>query len=121
MTSPADAAPALSAPRAETAAGAAGAIVPGRCYGFGHGFTFRREAFGGILFHYEGVKPDPRVTFVDSAFLIDLLETVRDRPELPLAALADAVQAHFALDPAERARLDAFFTTLIERGALVPH
>ena len=99
---------------------AASAIAPGRRYGFGHGFTFRREAFGGILYHYEGVQPDPRVTFVDNGFLIGLLETVRARPDLPLDALAQGVQTHFALGPAERARMDEFFSTLIARGALVP-
>ena len=98
----------------------AGALQPGCRYGFGHGFTYRREAFGGILYHYEGIQPDPRVTFVDNPFLIDLLDTVRERPDVPLDALADAVQAHFALDGAERARMDAFFATLIARGALVP-
>ncbi len=121
MASALSIAPGCAGPTVSAAAQAQrSAVEPGRCYGFGRGFTFRREAFGGILYHYEGVKPDPRVTFVDNGFLIDLLETVRERPKLPLDALADAVQAHFALSPAERERIDAFFATLIERGALVP-
>jgi len=97
-----------------------GDLEPGRRYGFGRGFTFRREAFGGILYHYEGIRPDPRVTFVDNGFLIDLLETVQAQPEVALDALCGAVQSRFGLDAAERGRIDAFFATLIARGALVP-
>jgi len=95
-------------------------LQPGRRYRPGRGFTYRRESFGGILYHYEGVQPDPRVTFVDNAFLIDLLDAVTGHPDVPLDALAQGVQAHFGLDGAERRRMDAFFATLIARGALVP-
>jgi putative mycofactocin binding protein MftB len=87
-----------------------------KAYGFHHGFAFRRESFGGILYHYEGVRPDPRVTFVDHPFLMDLLERVEDRP---LEAFIAEVCAHFSLPPAEEAVVRKFFATLIERGALV--
>jgi putative mycofactocin binding protein MftB len=87
-----------------------------KAYGFPLGFSFRREAFGGILYHYEGVKPDPRVTFVDNPFLLDLLERVN---EAPLEALIAGVTRHFALAPGDEAAIRAFFTTLAERGALV--
>jgi putative mycofactocin binding protein MftB len=93
---------------------------PGRRYGFARGFTYRREPFGGILYHYEGVQPDPRVTFLDHPFLIDLLETLAAQPQVPLDALVDQVAAHCALDAAERRRVETFFATLIARGALVP-
>jgi len=93
---------------------------PGRRYAPARGFTYRREPFGGILYHYEGIQPDPRVTFVDNAFLIDLLDAVQAHPHLPLSELSDAVQARFGLGPAERERMDSFFGTLIARGALVP-
>jgi hypothetical protein len=91
-----------------------------RVYAFGRGFTWRREPFGGILYHYEGVQPDPRVTFVDSAFTIDLLEALRANPGATLGALVAGVQAHCALDAAQRGRVESFFATLIARGALVP-
>jgi len=87
-----------------------------KAYGFHHGFSFRREPFGGILYHYEGVKPDPRVTFVDHPFLLDLLERVDDGP---LEALIAGVCEHFALPPADEAAIRSFFETLIARGALV--
>jgi hypothetical protein len=115
--SPSPAAPAVNVP---AAAAPAPALQPERRYGPGRGFTWRREAFGGILYHYEGVQPDPRVSFVDNAFLIDLLDALAAHPQLALGALLDGVQARFALDAAERAHLEAFFATLIARGALVP-
>jgi putative mycofactocin binding protein MftB len=87
-----------------------------KAYGFHHGFAFRREAFGGILYHYEGVRPDPRVTFVDHPFLMDLLERVEHRP---LEAFIAEVCGHFSLPPEEEAALRRFFAMLIERGALV--
>ncbi len=87
-----------------------------KAYGFHHGFSFRREAFGGILYQYEGVKPDPRVTFVDHPFLLDLLERV---DEGPLEELIAGVSRHFALPPADEAAIRGFFAILIERGALV--
>jgi len=87
-----------------------------KAYGFPPGFSFRREAFGGILYHYEGVKPDPRVTFVDNPFLLDLLERV---DEAPLEELIAGVARHFALAPSDEAAIRAFFATLAERGALV--
>ncbi len=93
---------------------------PAKRYRLGHGFAYRRESFGGILYHYEGVQPDPRVTFVDNAFLIDLLDALQANPEATLGRLLDGVQARFGLDAAARAGLDAFFATLTERGALVP-
>jgi hypothetical protein len=62
------------------------------------------------------VKPDPRVTFVDNPFLLGLLERV---DEEPLEHLVAGVTAHFALPPGEEAAIRSFFTTLVERGALV--
>jgi putative mycofactocin binding protein MftB len=85
-------------------------------YGFPRGFSFRREPFGGILYHYEGIKPDPRVTFIDNRFLIDLLERVDDGP---LEDLIAAVTTHFSLPSAEEATIRTFFAALIKRGALV--
>lgn len=81
------------------------------------GFSFRKEGFGGILFHYEGRAPDPRLTFVESRFLIDLLEQV----ELaPLEEMMTEATAAFRLDAAQEAAMRGFFQTLVEREALVP-
>jgi putative mycofactocin binding protein MftB len=88
-----------------------------RTYRLAPGFGFRKEAFGGILFHYEGRAPDPRLTFVESPFLIDLLEWVE---AAPLEQLMTEARGRFALDPAREAAMRAFFTTLVERQALVP-
>jgi putative mycofactocin binding protein MftB len=111
---------AAPAPASHSAGDAPAALAAGRCYGFGRGFTWRREAFGGILYHYEGLRPDPRVSFVDNSFLIDLLDALAAHPAVPPAELLDAVQARFALDAPARARLEDFLATLIARGALVP-
>ena len=87
-----------------------------KAYGFTPGFSYRREPFGGILYHYEGVKPDPRVTFVDNVFLIDLLDRVGDEP---LEDLVTRIAGHFALDAKEIAAIRGFLADLIVRGALV--
>jgi putative mycofactocin binding protein MftB len=87
-----------------------------KTYGFPPGFSFRREPFGGILYHYEGVKPDPRVTFVDNPFLLDLLARVNEEP---LEMLIAGVIGHFELAGADETAIRKFFSTLIERGALV--
>lgn len=103
------------------AGGAAGPTPdPARVYGCARGFTYRREAFGGILYHYAGVQPDPQVTFVNHGFLIDLLEALQANPGVPLGELVAGVQAHCGLDAGQRARIESFFATLIQRGALVP-
>lgn len=86
-------------------------------YRFHPGFAFRREGFGGILYHYEGIKPDPRISFVDSPFLIDLLERVDCGP---LQELIDAVAGRFQLGEPDVATIREFFLTLHQRGALVP-
>jgi len=88
-----------------------------KTYRFHMGFAFRREGFGGILYHYEGVKPDPRISFIDSPFLIDLLERVDCGP---LQDLIDAVAGRFNLQEPDVATIREFFTTLHTRGALVP-
>jgi mycofactocin precursor len=88
----------------------------GQAYGFSRGFSFRREAFGGILYHYQGTKPDPRITFVDNVFLIDLLARIDDRP---LEDLIAGVGEHFGLTSAEDRVVRRFFATLIANGALV--
>ncbi len=87
-----------------------------KSYRFGPGFAFRRESFGGILYHYEGTQPDPRVSFVDSPFLIDLLERLDDGP---LEGLIQRVREHFTLTPAQEQVVLGFFEQLVERGALV--
>lgn len=81
------------------------------------GFGFRKESFGGILFHYEGRAPDPRLTFVESAFLIDLLGMV---DQAPLEAVMTGAREQFSLDHAQEAAMRGFFSSLVERQALVP-
>ena len=88
-----------------------------KTYRFAVGFAFRREAFGGVLCHFEGSKPDPRRYFVESPFLIGLLELVE---EGPLGELLAQVADHFALDGGDLDRAREFFATLAQRGALVP-
>lgn len=87
-----------------------------RRYRLGRGFSFRREAFGGILFHFEGERPDPRLTFVNSAFLVGLLELL---DEGPLGELIEAARAQFDLDGEQVRAIHAFLAGLSERGALV--
>jgi putative mycofactocin binding protein MftB len=87
-----------------------------RSYRFARGFSFRREAFGGIIFHFEGVRPDPRLYFVDSPFLIGLLELLE---EGPLDELIRQVTAHFDLDKGQVAVMEGFLSTLGSRGAFV--
>lgn len=87
---------------------------------FARGFSYRREAFGGILYHYEGTAPDPRVTFVQSRFVIDLLDAVHANPRHSLRALIDGVTARLGLSAAQTEQVEAFFAALLERGALVP-
>jgi len=86
-----------------------------KAYGFASGFSYRREPFGGILYHYEGTKPDPRVTFVDNAFLIDILDLVG---EAPLEKVVAEVSTHFRLDVKEEAAVREFLNELIARGAM---
>ena len=88
-----------------------------KTYRFATGFALRREAFGGVLCHFEGTKPDPRLYFVDSPFVMGLLELIE---EGPLGDLFSQVADHFALDGAELDRVRDFFATLAQRGALVP-
>lgn len=87
-----------------------------KTYRFQRGFSFRREAFGGILYHYEGVKPDPRISFVNSPFLMDLLERVEGAP---LQDLLAATAERFRLGEEELAAIHDFLATLYQRGALV--
>ncbi len=89
-------------------------------YRFGTGFAYRREHFGGILYHYEGVRPDPRVYFIDSPFLIDLLDALRAHPDATLGWLIESVRDHFRLNRAQIGAIEEFFATLTSRGALVP-
>lgn len=91
-----------------------------RPHGFNRGFTYRREAFGGILYHYEGTKPDPHIMFVDHPFLIDLLDTLAANPEATLGELVDGVTSHCGLDTAQRGSVERFLATLTQQGALVP-
>lgn len=87
-----------------------------RSYRFARGFSFRREAFGGIIYHFEGVRPDPRLYFVNSPFLMGLLELLE---EGPLDELIDQVTAHFGLDEGQVAVIEEFLSTLGSRGAFV--
>ena len=87
-----------------------------RSYRFARGFSFRREAFGGIIYHFEGVRPDPRLYFVDSPFLIGLLELLE---EGPLEQLIREVRGHFDLSEGEVATIEGFLATLEARGAFV--
>ena len=87
-----------------------------KCYRFARGFTLRRESFGGILYHYEGKRPDPRLYFIDSPFLIGLLELLEDAP---LEELISQVSAHFRLSEPQVATIREFLTTLAARGAFV--
>ena len=83
------------------------------------GFSFRRESFGGILYHYEGVRPDPRVYFVEAPFLVALLEVLLEHPETTLGDLFSAVREQFSLSPQQVDSVEQFFSTLTRRGALV--
>lgn len=85
-------------------------------YRFPRGFAYRRESFGGILYFYQGDKPDPQVLFVDSPFLVDLLDWVE---KAALGEVMERVREHFDLSPGEVRRMESFFETLISRGALV--
>ncbi|MCZ6472570.1 MAG: mycofactocin biosynthesis chaperone MftB [SAR324 cluster bacterium] len=87
-----------------------------KCYRFARGFSLRRESFGGILYHYEGKRPDPRLYFIDSPFLIGLLELLE---EGPLDELIAQVRAHFHLSDPQVASIREFLTTLASRGAFV--
>ena len=91
-----------------------------RAYRPARGFTFRRESFGGILYHYEGTRPDPRVTFVDSPFVVDLLRMFSEHPDITPAALIRQASERFQLTGASLSALEEFFLTLIQRGALEP-
>ena len=81
------------------------------------GFSFRREGFGGILFHFEGDAPDPRLYFIDSPFLIDLLYQIA---AAPLDDMMGQAEAAFGLTGNEVAAMRSFFRTLVEKEALVP-
>lgn len=87
-----------------------------RSYRFARGFSFRRESFGGIIYHFEGIRPDPRLYFVDSPFLIGLLELLE---EGPLEQLIREVRGHFDLNDREVATIEGFLATLEARGAFV--
>jgi len=91
-----------------------------RTYRPARGFSCRRESFGGILYHYEGLRPDPRVTFVDSPFLVDLLGLLSAHPEVTPAALIRQATTHFQLSGGDAEGVVQFFRTLIQRGALEP-
>ena len=87
-----------------------------RRYRFARGFSLRRESFGGIVYHYEGKRPDPRLYFIDSPFLIGLLELLE---QAPLDELISQVSAHFRLEQAQVAAIRKFLATLAARGAFV--
>ena len=87
-----------------------------RSYRLAPGFSFRRERFGGIIYHFEGTRPDPRLYFVDSPFLIGLLELLEQAPP---AELIRQVREKFKLADGEVKVIRDFLTNLAERGAFV--
>ena len=87
-----------------------------RSYRFARGFSFRRETFGGIIYHFEGVRPDPRLYFVKSPFLIGLLELLEAGP---LDELIRQVAGHFELEQSQVAAIEGFLANLNSRGAFV--
>ena len=88
-----------------------------KTYRFARGFSFRKEAFGGIICHFEGDRPDPRLYFVNSPFLVGLLELLG---EGPLEILIEEVTRRFGLTAEEVGQVQQFFSTLASRGAFVP-
>ena len=88
-----------------------------KTYGFARGFSFRKEAFGGIICHFEGHRPDPRLYFVNSPFLVGLLDLLG---EAPLETLIGEAALQFGLTAAEVGQVRQFFSTLASRGAFVP-
>lgn len=91
-----------------------------RPYCFARGFSCRREAFGGILYHYAGVKPNPEMYFLRSPFLIALLELIRAHPRIPLGSLMHRVGTQAQLNAAQQHQTLNFLATLVEKGALTP-
>ena len=87
-----------------------------RTYRLARGFSFRKEAFGGIICHFEGDRPDPRLYFVNSPFLVGLLELLG---EGPLETLIGEAARRFGLTTAEVGQVRRFFSTLERRGAFV--
>jgi putative mycofactocin binding protein MftB len=94
-----------------------GLVDESKTYRAAPGFGWRREEFGGILFHFEGRAPDPRLLFVESRFLIDLLELV---DHAPLHELLEQAARQFRLSPDQDSAMRAFFQDLVRRKALVP-
>ena len=77
--------------------------------------SFRREAFGGIIYHYEGKKPDPRMYFVPSPFLMGLLEML-DRA--PLREVIDQAALRFDMSRQDVSVVEQFFFQLASNGAI---
>ena len=84
-------------------------------YQMGHGASFRRESFGGIVYHYEGNRPDPRLFFVPSSFLMGLLEHIS---QAPLRILIDEAQRQFAMPQKDVEEVERFFEELARCGAI---
>lgn len=103
----------------ETPAPGPGILDSPERYRLARGFSYRREAFGGLLYHYEGLRPDPKIYFIDSPFLVALLEIVDAHPGFSLGAVVAAVRERHGLSNGQLAAMDAFFSMLAERGALV--
>ena len=81
--------------------------------------SFRRESLGGILYQYEGLRPDPRIYVVETPFLVALLEVLLEHPETTLGDLFSAVREQFSLSARQAGEVEQFFVTLTRRGALV--
>ena len=84
-------------------------------YKLAQGAAFRREAFGGIIYHYQGDRPDPRMIFVPSSFLIGLLERLE---QAPLRELIDAARERFAMSEDQVRVVEEFFNKLHHQGAI---
>ena len=83
------------------------------------GFSFRRPSFGGILYHYEGLRPSPRISFLAAPFLVALLAVLLSPPPPSLPSFFLPVREQFSLSARQAGEVEQFFATLTRRGALV--
>jgi len=84
-------------------------------YQWARGAAFRRETFGGIVYHYEGLRPDPRMVFVPSPFLSGLLERM---DQGSLRDLIDAATEKFSLNQEQVRAVESFFAELLQQGTI---
>ncbi len=91
-----------------------------RPYQLGFGFSFRREDFGGVIHHFEGKKPDPRLIFLRSDLFLLLLERVEQRTGALLSDILEEASCEHGLSLEHRTAVMRFFERLIASKALVP-